>query len=225
MTDVTRPSRPSLPVGPNGDRRTGRDRRQTDRRRLSAGSPGELHMRVLHAEHAAALTHTANTLDKAIGRLRQRAVALHTITFGAVDPYVVDHAVADVLMDVQLSMVSAPHEWSVEPAIDRKNAALMWVWHNRASGASVTVTEGAVHRTDGWPAVIGADGSRAWFAHGRPHRRRGPAAVLPDRTRAWYQRGVAQAIRFADGTARDGQGVRVRGLQRIILGLRYPDRL
>ena len=44
------------------------------------------------------------------------------------------------------------------------------------------------HRVDG-PAVIQADGSRAWYQNDQLHRVDGPAVEHADGTRNWYQNG------------------------------------
>jgi hypothetical protein len=46
--------------------------------------------------------------------------------------------------------------------------------------------------------VIDADGSQAWYLHGRRHRADGPAVIWPDGHREWWQHGQYHR---ADGPA------------------------
>ena len=65
---------------------------------------------------------------------------------------------------------------------------------------------GQLHREYG-PAVIYADGYRAWWQNGLRHRLDGPAIERADGSREWYQNGLLHRI---DGPAveyTDGHGV------------------
>ena len=44
------------------------------------------------------------------------------------------------------------------------------------------------HREDG-PAVVCADGSKAWYINGKLHREDGPAVVYADGSKSWYING------------------------------------
>jgi hypothetical protein len=46
------------------------------------------------------------------------------------------------------------------------------------------------HSLDDEPALIGSDGSRAWFTHGLLHRDFGPAFIHSDGTEVYFTRGV-----------------------------------
>lgn len=48
---------------------------------------------------------------------------------------------------------------------------------------------GELHRDDGGPAVVWADGTRQWWQEGRMHRTEGPAVVHDDGTDEWWVRG------------------------------------
>ena len=48
--------------------------------------------------------------------------------------------------------------------------------------------QGQTHRTSG-PAIVRADGSRAWFQNGKRHRTDGPAIIYATGEEHWYQNG------------------------------------
>ena len=56
---------------------------------------------------------------------------------------------------------------------------------------------GELHRLDG-PAVILGDGAKFWFQNNRRHRIDGPAIEYSDGARAWYQNGRCHRL---DGPA------------------------
>jgi hypothetical protein len=65
-------------------------------------------------------------------------------------------------------------------------------------------SNGKFHRDDG-PAVIYADGDKAWYQHGKFHRDDGPAVEYADGDKFWYQhdkrhRYDGPAVEHADGT-------------------------
>lgn len=45
--------------------------------------------------------------------------------------------------------------------------------------------QGQTHRVHG-PAVVYADGYRAWYQNGQRHRLDGPAVKRPDGSKSWY---------------------------------------
>jgi hypothetical protein len=54
-----------------------------------------------------------------------------------------------------------------------------------------------LHRADGAPALIGADGRREWWIRGRRHRMDGPAVIRADGTKEWWVKGKrVSAFRF-----------------------------
>lgn len=61
-----------------------------------------------------------------------------------------------------------------------------------------------LHRDDGQPAVVTANGFCVWYIDGKIHRDGGPAQVDPDGGEWWYQMGKLHrrggpAIKFPDG--------------------------
>ena len=49
--------------------------------------------------------------------------------------------------------------------------------------------EHQIHRDNDEPAIIGADGSRAWYHHGKLHREAGPAFIDADGTQHFWLHG------------------------------------
>jgi hypothetical protein len=73
-----------------------------------------------------------------------------------------------------------------------------------ADGARAWYQHGELHR-DGGPAWVDANGMQVWAQHGKRHRDDGPAVIRADGTREWYQhdklhRDDGPAVIKADGT-------------------------
>ena len=56
---------------------------------------------------------------------------------------------------------------------------------------------GLRHRDDG-PAVVGEDGTEAWWQHGKLHRLDGPA-VTAGKYQAWWENGIQLRVQFESG--------------------------
>ena len=62
--------------------------------------------------------------------------------------------------------------------------------------------DNARHREDG-PAIIGEDGTEAWWFHGLLHRIGGPA-ITAGQYQAWWEYGVCLKILFENGRVYEG---------------------
>ena len=72
----------------------------------------------------------------------------------------------------------------------------LYVLHND-KGSYYQNDIGQFHREDG-PAIMDADGYRAWYIHGVNHREDGPAVIWKDESYTWYYKGLRHRL---DGPA------------------------
>lgn len=62
-------------------------------------------------------------------------------------------------------------------------------WTNKLHKQLIEIKGPDLHREDG-PAVIRADGSKAWCRYGTPHREDGPAIITANGIEQWWLNGM-----------------------------------